>query len=190
MRRIGGRMVTMVPTAGGVCQTTSSPGEYGLGLMPFGKSTGVVRICPARHGKKGHEKKPARRRDQVSALVPTGFHAALRDCFGAVLPALPRRRGRRPRVPLAQSVPGFGFPFHERRRPVRSTFHPAPCGGFPGRQFVKGALLPFARGGFHGVDAAGLAPAGRGGAATDRGKARSISNPFERDFPKGIKPWP
>lgn len=41
--------------------------------------------------------------------MPSGFLAAFRECFGAVLPALPRRRGRRPRVPLAKVLPGLVF---------------------------------------------------------------------------------
>jgi hypothetical protein len=45
------------------------------------------------------------------ASAPTGFAAAFRECFGTVLPALPRRRGRRPRVPLAQVLPGLVFHF-------------------------------------------------------------------------------
>jgi hypothetical protein len=43
--------------------------------------------------------------------MPTGFAAAFRECFGAVLPALPKRRGRRPRVPLAQVLPALVFHF-------------------------------------------------------------------------------
>jgi hypothetical protein len=38
-----------------------------------------------------------------------GFQTAFRECFGAVLPVLPRRRGRRPRVPLARVLPGLVF---------------------------------------------------------------------------------
>ena len=45
------------------------------------------------------------------ALAPTGFPAAFRECFGAVRLALPKRRGRRPRVPLAQVLPGLVFHF-------------------------------------------------------------------------------
>jgi hypothetical protein len=40
-----------------------------------------------------------------------GFLAAFRECFGAVLPALPKRRGRRPRVPLARVLPALVFHF-------------------------------------------------------------------------------
>jgi hypothetical protein len=43
--------------------------------------------------------------------VLAGFQAAFRECFGAVLPALPKRRGRRPRVPLARVLPGLVFHF-------------------------------------------------------------------------------
>jgi hypothetical protein len=42
-------------------------------------------------------------------LAPIGFAAAFGECFGAVLPALPKRRGRRPRVPLAQVLPALVF---------------------------------------------------------------------------------
>jgi len=44
-----------------------------------------------------------------AAIVPTGFHAAFQECFGAVQPALPKRRGRRPRVPLARVLPALVF---------------------------------------------------------------------------------
>ena len=40
-----------------------------------------------------------------------GFAAAFRECFGPVLPALPKRRGRRPRVPLARVLPALVFHF-------------------------------------------------------------------------------
>jgi hypothetical protein len=40
-----------------------------------------------------------------------GFAAVFWECFGPVLPALPRRRGRRPRVPLAQVLPALVFHF-------------------------------------------------------------------------------
>ena len=46
-----------------------------------------------------------------SPLVPTGFHAAFAECFGDLLPVLPKRRGRRPRVPLAQVLPALVFHF-------------------------------------------------------------------------------
>jgi len=45
------------------------------------------------------------------AATPSDFPAAFRECFGAVLPALPKRRGRRPRVPLAQVLPALVFHF-------------------------------------------------------------------------------
>jgi len=45
------------------------------------------------------------------AVVPAGFHAAFRECFGPVQPALPQRRGRRPRVPLAKVLPTLVFHF-------------------------------------------------------------------------------
>lgn len=45
------------------------------------------------------------------ALAPTGFQAAFWECFGAIRLALPKRRGRRPRVPLAQVLPGLVFHF-------------------------------------------------------------------------------
>lgn len=47
----------------------------------------------------------------VPALAPAGFHAVFQECFGSVLPALPKRRGRRPRVPLAKVLPGLVFHF-------------------------------------------------------------------------------
>jgi hypothetical protein len=42
-------------------------------------------------------------------VVPTGFRAAFHECFGTVLPVLPKRRGRRPRVPLSQVLPALVF---------------------------------------------------------------------------------
>ena len=45
------------------------------------------------------------------SLIPSGFPAAFRECFGAVLPVLPKRRGCRPRVPLAQLLPALVFHF-------------------------------------------------------------------------------
>jgi hypothetical protein len=45
------------------------------------------------------------------AAAPTGFPGAFRECFGAILPALPKRRGRRPRVPLARVLPALVFHF-------------------------------------------------------------------------------
>lgn len=44
-------------------------------------------------------------------MAPAGFLAAFRECFGPVLPALPKRRGRRPRVPLAKVLPALVFHF-------------------------------------------------------------------------------
>ena len=43
--------------------------------------------------------------------APAGFLAAFRACFGTVLPVLPKRRGRKPRVPLAQLLPALVFHF-------------------------------------------------------------------------------
>jgi hypothetical protein len=43
------------------------------------------------------------------ATVTSGFQAAFWECFGAVLPVLPKRRGRRPRVPLAHVLPALVF---------------------------------------------------------------------------------
>jgi hypothetical protein len=42
-------------------------------------------------------------------LVPTGFPTAFAAAFGDILPALPQRRGRRPRVPLAKVLPALVF---------------------------------------------------------------------------------
>lgn len=49
------------------------------------------------------------RRRQTAARGATGFVAAFRECFGGALPALPKRRGRRPRVPLAKVFPALVF---------------------------------------------------------------------------------
>jgi hypothetical protein len=51
------------------------------------------------------------RRHQCLAAAPVGFAAAFWDCFGAVRLALPKRRGRRPRVPLAKVLPALVFHF-------------------------------------------------------------------------------
>jgi hypothetical protein len=51
------------------------------------------------------------RRHHASALGSTGFQAAFWESFGAVRLALPKRRGRRPRVPLAKVLPGLVFHF-------------------------------------------------------------------------------
>ena len=45
------------------------------------------------------------------ALGLIGFQAAFWECFGAVRLELPKRRGRRPRVPLAHVLPGLVFHF-------------------------------------------------------------------------------
>jgi hypothetical protein len=44
-------------------------------------------------------------------VAPGGFQAAFWDCFGAIQFALPKRRGRRPRVPLGQLLPALVFHF-------------------------------------------------------------------------------
>ena len=44
------------------------------------------------------------------AQVATGFQAAFQECFGAVLPGLPKRRGRGPRVPWDRVLPALVFP--------------------------------------------------------------------------------
>ena len=44
-------------------------------------------------------------------MAPGGFQAAFRECFGSVLPVLPKRRGRKPRVPLTQLLPALVFHF-------------------------------------------------------------------------------
>lgn len=49
------------------------------------------------------------RRRHTLGSAPTGFAVAFGECFDAVLPALPKRRGRRPRVPLAQVLPALVF---------------------------------------------------------------------------------
>jgi len=45
------------------------------------------------------------------AAAPVGFLAAFRECFGPVLPVLPKRRGCQPRVPLAHVLPALVFHF-------------------------------------------------------------------------------
>jgi hypothetical protein len=45
------------------------------------------------------------------ALATSGFAAAFAGGFGSILPALPRRRGRRPRVPLAKVLQALVFHF-------------------------------------------------------------------------------
>ena len=67
------------------------------------------RICPTLPAKKGHEKKVAHRSPHATELAPAGFLAAFRECFGPVLPVLPKRRGRHPRVPLARVLPALVY---------------------------------------------------------------------------------
>ncbi len=51
------------------------------------------------------------RQRPVLVAAPTGFRAAFQECFGRVLPVLPKRRGRRPRVPLGRVLPALVFHF-------------------------------------------------------------------------------
>ena len=44
-------------------------------------------------------------------VAPAGFPAAFREGFGSVLPVVPKRRGRKPRVPLSQLLPALVFHF-------------------------------------------------------------------------------
>src|ERR1041384_331898 len=60
---------------------------------------------------RGDEKKSSRQNHRRSASVPSGFAAAFWGCFGPVQPALPKRRGRKPRVPLGQLLPALVFHF-------------------------------------------------------------------------------
>jgi hypothetical protein len=55
------------------------------------------------------KKKSLVRPNDPSAPAPAGFHAAFQECFGPVQPTLPKRRGRRPRVPLAKVLPALVF---------------------------------------------------------------------------------
>lgn len=68
-------------------------------------------ICPSGYGKKGHEKKVSRESDATATAAPIGFVAAFWQCLGGVQPALPKRRGRRPRVPLTKVIPALVFHF-------------------------------------------------------------------------------
>jgi len=71
----------------------------------------LVGICPSCCGKKRHEKKTSVPCHGAQVSASAGFAAVFWECFGPVLPALPRRRGRRPRVPLAQVLPALVFHF-------------------------------------------------------------------------------
>jgi Transposase DDE domain len=51
------------------------------------------------------------RPDSDLVVAPAGFQAAFGECLGAICPALPKRRGRRPRVPLAKVLPALVFHF-------------------------------------------------------------------------------
>ena len=57
------------------------------------------------------KKKSARGARGGGSPTPAGFQAAFRECFGTDLPILPKRRGRKPRVPLAQLLPALVFHF-------------------------------------------------------------------------------
>lgn len=47
----------------------------------------------------------------VAAPVVSGFQAVFSECFGTILPQLPKRRGRHPRVPLARVLTALVFHF-------------------------------------------------------------------------------
>ena len=57
----------------------------------------------------GEMKKSSSERDDTATPAPAGFVAAFWQCFDGVQPSLPKRRGRRPRVPLAQVLPALVF---------------------------------------------------------------------------------
>ena len=57
------------------------------------------------------KKKSARGARGGGSPAPAGFQAAFRACFGADLPVVPKRRGRKPRVPLTQLLPALVFHF-------------------------------------------------------------------------------
>ncbi len=59
--------------------------------------------------KRGNEKKVRGEPNDVFKPAPVGFAAAFWQCFDGVQPSLPKRRGRRPRVPLAQVLPALVF---------------------------------------------------------------------------------
>jgi hypothetical protein len=59
--------------------------------------------------KRGMKKKVSCEPDDNATPAPVGFKAAFWQCFDGVLPTLPKRRGRRPRVALAQVLPALVF---------------------------------------------------------------------------------
>ncbi len=100
--RILGHVVRVRVTADSMTIVKAKPNA-------FREFSRLDRICPTPCGKRGHEKNSLLRRRPAVAPVPAGFQAAFAECFGAVLPALPKRRGRRPRVPLAKVLPALVF---------------------------------------------------------------------------------
>ncbi len=76
--------------------------------MPFGKST-LPRNCPTLACKRGDEKKSVRHCGDAAAAAATGFSAVFHAAFGTTLPVLPKRRGRKPRVPLGRVLQALVF---------------------------------------------------------------------------------
>ncbi len=74
--------------------------------------------CPTPQGRKGHEKKCSK----VSvAAVLCGFEGLFQERFGAILPCLPKRRGRPPGA-IGQSPFRFGFSCYEQRCTLAEHF--------------------------------------------------------------------
>lgn len=70
-------------------------------------------------------------------LVPTGFPTAFAAAFGDILPALPQRRGRRPRVPLAKVLPALVFHVMSAAGTLAEHFAATLRGRHPVRQFAQ-----------------------------------------------------
>lgn len=67
------------------------------------------RFCLVSCATKGDEKNTAKRLVRAATLGCPGFLAGFHEAFGSSLPALPKRRGRRSRVPLAHRLPMLVF---------------------------------------------------------------------------------
>ncbi len=67
------------------------------------------RIWLASCATQGDENNAAKRVVRAATPGCPGFLAAFHEAFGSILPALPKRRGHRSRVPLARRLPMLVF---------------------------------------------------------------------------------
>ena len=112
--------------------------------MPYGDSALPPYLSDLAGVQRGMKKNSAGRAGGAGSSMPNGFQAAFRECFGAVLPGLPRRRGRRPRVPLAQLLPALVFHCMNAAGPLAEPFPPLFAAPFADSSFSeRRARLPW-----------------------------------------------